>query len=168
MTCPNLSDQWQKYNLIWMTLKKIWTKLLKRSRRCPTRYRKFDDFIKSINTGLHERDKKTDEKIERLEGQINTKIDEKFAGLETRIGAIERGTTEAGCRRLDNAQGKSGHVPTECKAVLHGFKTESKEQGRESYCHEVNQCHWNERRTHTWLSGNPNNTRLCRIWRHKD
>ena len=39
-----------------------------------------------------------------------------------------KGTTEAGCRRLDNAQGKPRHVPTDCKAVLHGFKTDSKEQ----------------------------------------
>ena len=85
-------------------LNKVTEALTKISDDNNTRDRKFDDFIKSINTGLHERDKKTDEKIERLEGQINTKIEEEFAGLETRIGAIERGTTEAGCRRLTESK----------------------------------------------------------------
>ena len=68
---------------------------------------KFDDFIKSLNTGLHERDTKTDEKIEILERRFDTKIEEKFASLDARISAIEKGTTEAGCWRLDNTQSKS-------------------------------------------------------------
>ena len=109
-------------------LTKVAEALTKISDDNDARERKFDDFIKNLNTGLNERDKRTDEKIGRMESQIDAKIEEKFAGLETRISAIEKGTTEAGCRRLDNAQGRSGHVPTDCKAVLHGFKTESKEQ----------------------------------------
>ena len=117
-----------------MTLKKIWTQvaeaLTKISDDNNTRDRKFDDFIKNLNTGLRERDMKTDEKIERVERQIDTKIEEEFAGLDTRISAIEKGTAEAWCRRLDNAKGKSRHVPTDCKAVLHELsqKMEIKEQ----------------------------------------
>ena len=76
-----------------MTLKKNLNKdaeaLKKKSADNNTRDRKFDELIKSINTGLHE---------------------EKFVGLETRISAMEKGTTEAGCRRLDNAQGKSKYL----------------------------------------------------------
>ena len=87
-------------------LNKVAEALTKVSDDNNVRDRKFDDFIKNLNTGLHERDKKTDEKIERMERQIDAKIEEKFAGLDTRISAIERGTTEARCRRLDNAQGK--------------------------------------------------------------
>ena len=46
----------------------------------------------------------------------------------TRISAQERSTTGAGHRRLGDAQGRWCPTPTDCKAVLHGFKTESKEQ----------------------------------------
>ena len=109
-------------------LTKVAEALTKISDDNDARDRKFDDFIKNLNTGLNERDKRTDEKIERMESQIDAKIKEKLAFLYTRISAIERGTTGVGCRRFDNAQGRSGHVPTDCKAVLHGFKTESKEQ----------------------------------------
>ena len=41
---------------------------------------------------------------------------------------MEKDTMESRCRRVDSTQSKSRYVPTECKAVLHGFKTESKEQ----------------------------------------
>ena len=47
--------------------------------------RKLDDFIKNLYTGLNERDKKTDEKIDRMERHIDAKMDEKLAGLDTRI-----------------------------------------------------------------------------------
>ena len=50
----------------------------------------------------------------------------------TRISAKERSTTGAGHRRLGDAQGRWGPTPTDCKAVLHGFKTESKEQDVEA------------------------------------
>ena len=33
-----------------------------------------------------------------------------------------------GCKYSGNAQGKSGYASTECKAVPHGFKTESREE----------------------------------------
>ena len=33
-----------------------------------------------------------------------------------------------GCKYSGNAYGKSGHASTECRAVLHGFKTESREE----------------------------------------
>ena len=50
---------------------------------------KFDEFIKNFYTGLNERDKRTDEKIDIMERQIDAKIDEKLAGLDTRFSAIE-------------------------------------------------------------------------------
>ena len=109
-------------------LTKVAESLTKISDDNNARDRKFDDFIKNLYTGLNERDKRTDEKIDRMERQIDAKIEEKLAGLDTRIRAIERGPTGAAYRRLDNAQGRLGHTPTDCKAVLHGFKTESKEQ----------------------------------------
>ena len=93
-----------------------------------TRDRRFEELIKGFSIGLQERDMKIDKKIEGLEKQIDTKIDEQFAGLETRISLIEKGTTGDGCKYSGNAQGKSGYVPTECKAVLHGIKTESREE----------------------------------------
>ena len=93
-----------------------------------TRDRKFEELIKSINHRLHERDMMTDRKIEGLERQIDTKIEEKFAGLDTRISAMEKETMESRCRHVDSTQSKSRYVPTECKAILHGFRTESKEE----------------------------------------
>ena len=121
-------------------LTKVAEALTKISDDNDARDRKFDDFIKNLNTGFNERDKRTDEKIERMESQIDAKIEEKLAGLDTRIVAIERGTTGVGYRRLDNAQGRSGHVPTDCKAVLHGFKTESKEQDVKAVVMESNKA----------------------------
>ena len=88
------------------------------------RDRKLDDIIKNLNTGLNERDKRTDENIDRMERHIDAKMDEKLAGLDTRISTIERNTTSVGHRRL----GGWGPTPTDCKAALHGFKSESREQ----------------------------------------
>ena len=110
-------------------LNKVAEALTKISDDNNTRDRKFEDLIKSINTGLHERDMKTDKKIERLERQIVSKIEEKFAGLETRISAIEK------VQRKQDADAKTMHKANQdtlrhCKAVLHGFKTESKEQDK--------------------------------------
>ena len=93
-----------------------------------TRDRRFQELIKGFSTGLQERDMKIDKKIEGLEKQMDTKIEEKFAGLETRISAIEKGTMGDGYKYSGSAQGKSGYVPTDCKAVLHGFNTESREE----------------------------------------
>ena len=55
-----------------------------------TRDRKFEELIKGINEGLHERDLKTEKKIEGLEKHLDTKIEGKFACLETRISAAEK------------------------------------------------------------------------------
>ena len=93
-----------------------------------TRDRKFEELIKRINEGLHERDLKTDKKIEGLEKHIDAKIEGRFAGLETRISAMEKDTMESRYRRGDSSQSKSSYAPTECKAVLNGFKAESKEE----------------------------------------
>ena len=48
-------------------LNKVAEALTKISDDDHTRDQKFDDFIKNLNTGLHERDMKTVEKIESLE-----------------------------------------------------------------------------------------------------
>ena len=85
------------------------------------RDRKFEKLINKICEGLYERDLKTDQKLEGLEKRIDTKIEEKFAGLETRICAMEKDATMSKERRGDSAQSKSRYVPTECKALLHGF-----------------------------------------------
>ena len=92
------------------------------------RDRKLDDIIKNLSTGLNERDKRTDEKIERMERHIDAKMDENLADLDTRISTIERNTMGVGHRSLSDAQGRWGPTPTNRKAVLHGFKPESKEQ----------------------------------------
>ena len=115
-------------NEVKENLTKVAESLTKISDDNNARDRKLDDFLKNLNTGLHERDKRTDDKIERMERQIDPKIEEKFPGLDTRISAIERNTTSVGHRRLGDTQGRWGPTPTDCKAVLRGFKTESKEQ----------------------------------------
>ena len=53
---------------------------------------------------------------------------EQFAGLETRISAMEKDTTDPRCDYGENAKSKSRNVPIECKAVLDGFKAESKKE----------------------------------------
>ena len=55
-----------------------------------TRDRRFEELIQSINNGLQDRDMKTDKKIESLGRKIDTKIEEKFAGLETRINVMKK------------------------------------------------------------------------------
>ena len=72
-----------------------------------TRDRKFEELIKRINEGLHERDLKTDKKIEGLERHIDTKIEEKFADLESGLSAMEKGTTDSRCSHGESAQSKS-------------------------------------------------------------
>ena len=72
-----------------------------------TRDRKFEELIKRINERLHERDLKTDKKIEGLERHIDTKIEEKFAGMETRMSAMEKDTTNSRYSHGESAQSKS-------------------------------------------------------------
>ena len=50
-----------------------------------------------------------------------------MAGLETRISAMEKNAIGEGSKFYDIAQGRTGYVSTDYKAVLHGFKTESRE-----------------------------------------
>ena len=49
-----------------------------------------------------------------------------MAGLETRISAMEKSAMGEGSKSYDIAQGRLGYVLTDYKAVLHGFKTESR------------------------------------------
>ena len=109
-------------------LTKVTESLMKISEGNEARDRKLDDFIKSLSTGLNERDKRTDERIQRMVMHIDAKMDERLADLDTRISAIERNTMSVGHRSLCDAQARWGPTPTNRKAVLHGFKSESKEQ----------------------------------------
>ena len=87
-----------------------------------------DDLITSLSTGLAEREKKTDERIDNMERCLGARMDEKFSEFEKRISSIERGTGSAGHNRLGASQGGWGPTPTSLKAVLHGFKPDAKEQ----------------------------------------
>ena len=64
------------------------------------RDRKLDEFIKSLSTGLAEREKRTEERIEKMEKRIDAKMEEKLADLDTRISSIERSALGAGHRGL--------------------------------------------------------------------
>ena len=63
-----------------------------------------------------------------MERRIDAKTVEKLADLDTRISSIERNAMGAGHRSLGDSQGGWGPTPTSRKAVLHGFKPETKEQ----------------------------------------
>ena len=93
-----------------------------------SRDQRFEELIKSFSAGLKERDANVDKRIEGMEGKIEIKIEEKFAGLETRISAIERGAPGEGYNLSDITRGRPGYVLMDCKAVLHGFKTDSREE----------------------------------------
>ena len=68
-----------------------------------TRDRKFEELIKGFSTGLQERDKKVDKRIEGMEKKIEIKIEEKFVGLEIRISVIEKGVMGEGYKFFDIA-----------------------------------------------------------------
>ena len=93
-----------------------------------SRDQRFEELIKSFSAGLKERDANVDKTIEGMEKKIEIKIEEKFAGLETRISAIERGALGEGYNLSDITRGKPGYALMDCKAVLHGFKTDSREE----------------------------------------
>ena len=64
-----------------------------------TRDRKFEELMKGFSTGLQERDRKMDKKIEGLEKKIEIKIEEKKkAGMGTRISAMEKSAMVEGSR----------------------------------------------------------------------
>ena len=109
-------------------LRKVAEAITRMSEDNNTRDRKFEELIKGFSAGLQERDTKVDKKIEGMEKKIGIKIEEKFTGLETRISAVEKGAKGEGYRFSDTAQRRPGYAPTDCKAVLHGFKTESREE----------------------------------------
>ena len=62
-----------------------------------------------------------------MERHIDTKIEEKFADLERRISAMEEDTTDSKNSNGESTKDKERTVPIDCKAVLHGFMAESKE-----------------------------------------
>ena len=55
-------------------------------------------------------------------------IEGKFADLESRMSAMEKGTTNSKNSHGESTKDRARNVPIECKAVLHGFKAESKEE----------------------------------------
>ena len=110
------------------TLNHVTSSLLKITEGNETRYRKLHDLIKSLSTGLAEREKKTDENIDNLERCLGARMDEKFYDFEKRISSIERGTGGAGHNRFGASQGGWGPTPTSLKAVIHGFKPNATEQ----------------------------------------
>ena len=68
-------------------------------------------------------------------------MDEKLADFDTRISTrintIERNAMGAGHRSLGDPQGGWGPTPTNRRAVLHGFKPETKEQDVRAHVTEV-------------------------------
>ena len=109
-----------------------------------SRDQRFEKLIKSFSAGLKERDANVDKKIEGMEKKIEIKIEEKFAGLETRISALERGAPGEGYKFSDIARGRPGYVPTDCKAVLHGFKTDSREEDVKTIVMQTIKATWME------------------------
>ena len=77
---------------------------------------------------MSERDSRIDKNIEGLEKHIDTKIEGKFADLESRLSIIEKGTTNSKNSYGENTKDKTRNIPIECKAVLHGFNAESEEK----------------------------------------
>ena len=69
-------------NEVKENLTKVAESLTKISEDNDARDRKFDEFFKNLNTGLNERDKRTDEEIDRMERHIDAKMDVKLAGLD--------------------------------------------------------------------------------------
>ena len=65
------------------------------------------------------------------------KIKRKMAGLETRISTMAKGEMGDGSKFYDIAEGRFGYVSTEYKAVLHGFKTESREADVKAFVIQV-------------------------------
>ena len=75
----------------------------------------------------------------------DAKIEEKFTDLEARIGAVEKsGANEKTCRE-ESTKANPWTVPIEYKAVVHGFKEDSKEEEVKAVVEQINQSDGNER-----------------------
>ena len=109
-------------------LNKVTNSLVKMTEGNEARDRKLDDLIKSLSTDLAERGRKTEERFDNMERCLGARMDEKFSDFDKRISSIERNTVGAGYSGLGASQGGWGPTPTSRKAVLHGFKPDTKEQ----------------------------------------
>ena len=89
-----------------------------------TRDRKLDEMLASLTTKFIENEKKTEENIINMEKRLGNQI----SSLDQRFSLVERGSGGAGHIQTGVTQGGWGPTPTDLKAVIHGFKQESKEQ----------------------------------------
>ena len=89
-----------------------------------TRDRKLDDMLESLTIKFLEKEQKTEDDLSNMEKRLGTKI----TSLDQRLSLIERGSGGGGHIQSGVTQGGWGPTPTELKAVIHGFKQESKEQ----------------------------------------
>ena len=89
-----------------------------------SRDRKMDDMLMSLTTKFLEKEKKTEDDLSNMEKRLGNQI----TSLEQRVSLVERGS--GGARHIQTGvyQAGWGPTPTELKAVIHGFKQESKEQ----------------------------------------
>ena len=92
------------------------------------RDQKFEKLFNRINEDIRTRDKRTEARIAGIEKHIDAKIEGKFTDLEARMSAVEKnGANEKTCRE-QNPKENPRTVPIEYKAVVHGFKDDSKEE----------------------------------------
>ena len=89
-----------------------------------TRDRKLDDMLENLTVKFLEKEQKTEDDLSNMEKRLGTKI----TSLDQRLSLIERGSGGGGHIQSGATQGGWGPTPTELKAVIHGFKQESKEQ----------------------------------------
>ena len=91
---------------------------------------KFEELFIRIHEDIRDRDKRTEARIAEIEKHIDAKIEEKFTDLEARMSAVEKnksGANEKTCRE-EGTKENPRTVPIEYKALLHGFKDDSKEE----------------------------------------
>ena len=117
-------------NEVKLNMNKVAEALSKMTDESHTRDTKFEELIKRINEDMRNRELKTEKRIEGLEKHIDTKIEEEFADLETRISAVEKNGSETNGKtcRDGNTKDNPRTVPVEYKAVAHGFKVDSEEK----------------------------------------
>ena len=94
------------------------------------RDQKFEELWIRINEDIRTREQRTEARIAGIEKHIDAKIEENFTDLEARMSAVEKnksGANEKTCRE-EGTKENPRSVPIEYKAVVHGFKEDSKEE----------------------------------------
>ena len=90
-----------------------------------------------------------DKKFERMEKKIEIKIEEKMAGLETRIRAMEKERNRRRIQILRHCTRKDGIRIDRLQSSIAWIQNRKQRSRRESHCHASNQSHWDERRTNS-------------------